>query len=59
MTGVSINRSGDMEFWNQQSARELRTQLNLREPGKVGDWAFKTRMQLLNIVRDKINRGSW
>ena len=59
MTGVSINRSSDMDFWEQQSARELRTQLNLREPGKVGDWAFKTRLQLINIVKDKINKGTW
>lgn len=59
MTGVNINRSKDMAFWEEQSARELRTQLNIREPGKVGDWAFKTRLQLLNIVRDMIIRGSW
>ena len=59
MTGVNINRSTDMDFWEQQSARELRTQLNLREPGKVGDWAFKTRLQLINIVKDKINKGTW
>jgi len=59
MTGVNINRSQDMAFWEEQSARELRTQLNLRYPGKVGDWAFKTRLQLLNIVKDQITRGAW
>ena len=59
MTGVSLNRSTDTAFWEQQSARELRTQLNLRQPGKVGDWAFKTRLQLINIVKDMIIRGTW
>ena len=59
MTGVNINRSQDMAFWEEQSARELRTQLNLRYPGKVGDWACKTRLQLLNVVKNHIVRGTW
>ena len=59
VTGVNINRSTDMSFWEEQSARELRTQLNLRHPGSIGDWAFKTRLQLLNIVKDQIKKGTW
>ena len=59
ISGLNINRSTDMDFWNEASAREMRSQLNLRFPGKVGDWAFKTRLQLLNIIKDKIKKGQW
>jgi hypothetical protein len=59
ISGLNINRSTDMDFWNEASAREMRSQLNLRFPGKVGDWAFKTRLQLLNIIKDKIKKGDW
>ena len=59
IAGVSINRSTDMSFWEQQSAREIRTQLHLRYPDRIRDWAFKTRLQLLNIVKDHIVRGTW
>lgn len=59
LTTVNINRNQDMEFWNEQSAREMRSQLNLRFPNKKGDWAFKTRLQILNIIKDLINKGKW
>ena len=59
ISGMSINRNTDMDFWNETSAREMRNQLNLRFPGKKGDWDFKTRVQLLDIIKDKIKRGRW
>jgi hypothetical protein len=59
ISGLKINRTTDMDFWNEASAREMRSQLNLRFPGKVGDWAFKTRLQLLNIIKDKIKKKEW
>jgi hypothetical protein len=59
MTGVSVNKSQDMKFWNEQSARELRTQITLRGIGRIGDYGFKTRQQLLKIVEGFIKEGKW
>jgi hypothetical protein len=41
------------------SAKEMRNQLNLRFPGKLGDWAFKTRQQLITIIKGMIANGTW
>ena len=59
LSGVNINRSTDMAFWEQQSAREIRSQFNLRFPSQRGDWAFKSRVQLLALVRRMIADGTW
>ena len=59
MTGVNINRSTDMEFWKNQSPREIRTQLNLRNRSRIGDWAFKSKQQLHDIVEEMIKNGTW
>ena len=59
MTGVNINRSTDMEFWKNQSPREIRTQLNLRNRSRIGDWAFKDKQQLHDIVEEMIKNGTW
>ena len=59
ISNVSINRSRDMWFWREASAREMRSQLNLRDRSKISDWAFKSREQLLAIIEDKIRKGQW
>jgi hypothetical protein len=59
LTNVKINRSRDVWFWKEASAREMRAQLNLRDRSKIGDWAFKSRKQLLVIIEDKIRKGQW
>ena len=59
ITGMNINRSTDMNFWREQSAREMRSQLNMRHPNSVGNWAFKSRANLLRIIESEIDRGSW
>jgi hypothetical protein len=59
MTGVKLNNSTDMNFWKEQSANEMRAQLNLRFPGQRGDWAFKDRQQLIYIIEVKIRDGDW
>ena len=59
ITGESINRSTDIAFWREQSARELRSQLNMRDRDKIGDWAFKSRAQLLELIQDMISKGTW
>jgi hypothetical protein len=59
ISGVTLNRSRDMWFWREASAREMRAQLNLRDRSKIGDWAFKSREQLLDIIEDKIRKGQW
>ena len=53
------NRTRDMTFWEQQSARELRNQLYLRNPSRVRDWAFKTKQQLLDIFRARTAGADW
>jgi hypothetical protein len=59
ISNAKINRSRDMWFWREASAREMRAQLNLRDRAKIGDWAFKDREQLLDIIEDKIRKGQW
>ena len=59
ISSVAINRSRDMWFWREASAREMRAQLNLRDRSKIGDWAFKSREQLLDIIEDMIRKGQW
>ena len=59
VTGVAINRTRDMKFWEEQSARELRSQLTLRDPKGIGNWAFKTRAQLLEIFRARTAGADW
>lgn len=59
ITGLQINRTKDMNFWEQQSARELRTQLTLRNPKGKNEWAFKTRDQLLDLFRQRTAGADW
>ena len=58
MTGLNANNSTDMSFWEQQSANELRSQITMRK-GKRGDWAVKTKVQLLELIRQMISEGTW
>ena len=59
ISGMDINRNNDLNFWKEQSPNELRAQLNLRNPGTRGDWAFKDRLQLHDIVGGMIQSGTW
>ena len=59
ITGVAINKSTDIDFWGQQSAREMRSQLNLRNPTKKGDWAFKGRQDLIKLIGQMIKDKTW
>jgi len=41
------------------SAKEMKNQLNLRFPDSVGDWAFKSRKELIKIIKDTQAVGTW
>ena len=56
--GLQMNTSHDINFWKQQSANELRSQITLRK-GARGNWAVKTKAQLVAMVEDMIADGSW
>jgi len=58
-TGVTINTDKRITYWQQQSANEIRAQLNLRFPGQRGDFAFKSKAQLVEIVRQLIKDKKW
>lgn len=58
ISGVSMNKTTDMSFWEQQSANELRSQITMRT-GKRGDWAVKSRAQLLELIQKMIAEGKW
>ena len=49
-----------MDFWKQQSANELRAQLKLRYPDRyLKEWAFKSKDQLFEIIRELIKNKQW
>jgi hypothetical protein len=59
ITGTGgINHTKDMKFWQDSSAREIRTQFALRGISK-NDYAFKTKEQLLYIIKARIQDGNW
>ena len=58
LTGISANRSTDLDFWKQQSANELRAQITFRQ-GRRADWAVKSKPQLVELVRQMIADGTW
>jgi hypothetical protein len=59
ISSLSINRNTDMNFWEQQSANEIRAQLNLRNRNQIGNWAFKNKKQLEDLVSGMIRAGTW
>ena len=59
-TTVNPNKSTSLTFWRQQSANELRAQLKLRDLQRFKDeWAFKTKAQLFEIIRQLIKSKQW
>ena len=57
---IKPNRSTKIRYWKEQSANELRAQLKLRDLKKFQDeWAFKSKDQLLDIIRDLIKSKKW
>lgn len=58
VSGVSMNKSTDMNYWRQQSANELRAQITLRQ-GRRADWAVKNRDQLIELIKKMIAEGRW
>ena len=57
---VNPNKSTSLTFWRQQSANDLRTQLKLRDLQRFKDeWAFKTKSQLFEIIRQLIKTKQW
>ena len=49
-----------MKFWKEQSANEIRAQFKLRDLKKYYDeYAFKTKVQLLEIIKSLIQNKQW
>jgi hypothetical protein len=60
VSAIQPNRNGDISFWKEQSANELRAQLKLRDLQKYrNEWAFKSKDQLIQIIQDMISAGTW
>ena len=47
-----------MDFWKDQSANELRSQITFRQ-GRRGDWAVKNKVQLVELIRQMIADKKW
>ncbi len=63
ITGVNLNTSTDMDFWNDQSANELRAQIALRI-GRQGKWKEKIAVGhglqgLRQVIKEMIDAGVW
>ena len=57
---IKPNKNTKIKFWKEQSANELRAQLKLRDLKRFQDeWAFKSKDQLLDIIRDLIKNKKW
>ena len=56
---VNFSNNTDMKFWEDASGNEIKSQLNLRFPEKSGDWDYKSRAQLISIVRGLIRKKQW
>ena len=60
VSAIQPNKNGDISFWKEQSANELRAQLKLRDLQKFrNEWAFKSKDQLIQIIQDMISAGTW
>ena len=60
ITGIKTNNNTDIEFWKQQSNKELINQLTLRYNVTFKkNWAFKSRKQTLEIIEDLIKNNQW
>ena len=60
ITGISVNKSQDIKFWKEQSANEIRAQFKLRDLKKDNeDYAFKTKVQLLELIKELIKNKQW
>ena len=59
ITGTGgANRTRNMKFWFDSSAREIRTQFAVRGLDKT-NYALKDKAQLLNLIQAKIREGTW
>jgi len=60
VSGIKMNRSRDMSFWEKQSNNELRAQLALIMPPDTRiKWAFFKKQESVDLVRKLISEGAW
>jgi len=59
MVNENLNRSQDMNFWEQASANELRNHILQRTGGNRMNLKVKDKRQLLDIIRNMIREGRW
>ena len=57
---IKTNNNKSTRYWKQQSANEIRNQLKLRDRKRFNDeWAFKTKAQLIDIIKQLVKDGEW
>ena len=57
---IKTNNNKSASYWKQQSANEIRNQLKLRDRKRFNDeWAFKTKAQLIDIIKQLVKDGKW
>ena len=57
---IKTNNNKTTSYWKQQSANEIRNQLKLRDRKRFNDeWAFKTKGQLIEIIKQLVKDGEW
>ena len=60
ITGIKPSNNTDIEFWKQQSNKELINQLTLRYNVTFKkNWAFKSREQTIEIIEELIKNNQW
>ena len=60
ISGISVNRDPDLDYWQAQSSNELRKELKLRDMQRFrNEWAFKNKDQMLDIIEGMIQEGTW
>ena len=58
LTGVTLNKNTSINYWAQQSPKELRAQLKLRNV-PINDYAFLKKPQLVEFIRNLIRTYNW
>ena len=58
ISGITLNKSKDMSFWESQSANEMRAQIALRV-GRSPAMTGQARAGTLDVIRKLIREGKW
>ncbi len=57
--GGRANNNTDMAYWREQSARDMKAQLNIRYPRQRGNRGFKSRQDIITDIERLTRGGRW